>query len=99
MNLSTARSGKRAKEVGIRKVVGAERWSLVYQFIGESAMMSILALALALLMAYTLLPFFNELTQKNLQLDAPTTVVVDCGSHNMFGDHFGILSCLLFIIF
>ena len=72
MNLSTARSGKRAKEVGIRKVVGAERRSLVYQFIGESAMMSILALALALLMAYTLLPFFNELTQKNLQLfDAP----------------------------
>ena len=68
MNLSTARSGKRAKEVGIRKVVGAERQSLVYQFIGESVMMSILALALALLIAYALLPLFNDLTQKNLQL-------------------------------
>ncbi len=68
MNLSTARSGKRAKEVGIRKVMGAEKRSLVYQFIGESVMMSILALALALFIAYALLPFFNTLTQKNLQL-------------------------------
>ena len=68
MNLSTARSGKRAKEVGIRKVMGAEKRSLVYQFIGESVMMSILALALALLMAYAILPFFNNLTQKNLRL-------------------------------
>ncbi|MEO8416154.1 MAG: ABC transporter permease [Ginsengibacter sp.] len=68
MNLSTARSGKRAKEVGIRKVMGAEKSSLVYQFLGESVMMSMLALALALFMAYALLPLFNTLTQKNLQL-------------------------------
>ena len=68
MNLSTARSGKRAKEVGIRKVMGAEKRSLVYQFLGESVMMSFLALLLALLIAYALLPFFNNLTQKNLTL-------------------------------
>ena len=68
MNLSTARSGKRAKEVGIRKVMGAEKKFLVYQFLGESVMMSFFALLLALLVAYALLPFFNNLTQKNLTL-------------------------------
>ncbi len=68
MNLSTARSGKRAKEVGVRKVMGAEKKSLVYQFIGESIIMSILALMLALLLVSFLLPFFNNLTQKNLKL-------------------------------
>jgi putative ABC transport system permease protein len=68
MNLSTARSGKRAKEVGIRKVIGAEKRSLVFQFLGESLMLSILALLVAVLIAYALLPLFNKLTQKNLQL-------------------------------
>jgi putative ABC transport system permease protein len=68
MNLSTARSGKRAKEVGIRKVIGAEKGSLICQFLGESLMMSMLALLLALIIAYALLPFFNDLTQKNLSL-------------------------------
>ncbi len=68
MNLSTARSGKRAKEVGVRKVMGAEKTSLIYQFLGESVMMSLLALSLALLLASLLLPIFNDLTQKNLKL-------------------------------
>ncbi len=68
MNLSTARSGKRAKEVGIRKVMGAEKRALVYQFLGESVIMSFIALLLALLLAYLLLPAFNDLTQKNLTL-------------------------------
>jgi putative ABC transport system permease protein len=68
MNLSTARSGKRAKEVGIRKVMGAARISLVYQFLGESLLMSFLALVLAFLLASALLPLFNQLTQKNLLL-------------------------------
>ncbi|HXB43148.1 MAG TPA: ABC transporter permease [Puia sp.] len=68
MNLSTARSGKRAKEVGIRKVLGAEKRSLIYQFLGESLTMSFLALLLALLLASALLPFFDTITQKNLHL-------------------------------
>jgi putative ABC transport system permease protein len=68
MNLSTARSLKRAKEVGVRKVLGAERRSLVYQFLGESTLMSCLALLLAFITASLLLPFFNSLTQKNLTL-------------------------------
>ncbi len=68
MNLSTARSGKRAKEVGMRKVMGAEKKSLVFQFLGESVVLSMLALLLALLLASVLLPFFNNLAQKNLRL-------------------------------
>src|ERR1019366_10024841 len=54
--------------VGIRKVIGAEKRSLVFQILGESLMLSILALLVAVLIAYALLPFFNSLTQKNLQL-------------------------------
>jgi putative ABC transport system permease protein len=65
MNLSTARSMKRAKEVGIRKVMGAERKSLIWQFLGESVMMSCLALLLAMIIASLLHPLFNSYTQKN----------------------------------
>ncbi len=68
MNLSTARSEKRAKEVGVRKVMGAEKKSLVFQFLSESILMSCLSLLLALLLASVLLPLFNNLTQKNLRL-------------------------------
>jgi len=68
MNLSTARSLKRAKEVGVRKVLGAEKRSLVYQFLGESTLMSCLALLLSLIIAYLVLPYFNNLTQKNISL-------------------------------
>lgn len=68
MNLSTARSGKRAKEVGVRKVMGAEKNSLIGQFLGESIIMSCLALLLALFMTWAFLPLFNNLTQKELQL-------------------------------
>ena len=68
MNLSTARSGKRGKEVGVRKVLGADKKSLVYQFLSESVVMSILALLLAVLISSVLLPFFNNLTQKNTGL-------------------------------
>lgn len=68
MNLSTARSEKRAKEVGVRKVMGAVKASLIRQFLGESLLMSLLALCLSLLFVKLLLPIFNNLTQKNLEL-------------------------------
>ncbi len=68
MNLSTARSMKRAKEVGIRKVLGAEKRSLIYQFLGESIIMSCFALLLALAMAFVLMPFFSNIIQKKLTL-------------------------------
>lgn len=66
MNLSTARSEQRAKEVGVRKSLGAERYSLAVQFLTESFLMCLMALALALVLTALLLPFFNQLTQKNL---------------------------------
>ncbi len=67
INLSTARSQKRAKEVGVRKVMGAEKSSLIRQFLGESFMMCIIALVLALTLSWIFLPVFNNLTQKNIQ--------------------------------
>ncbi|RYU92438.1 FtsX-like permease family protein [Mucilaginibacter terrigena] len=66
MNLSTARSEKRAKEVGIRKVVGASKGSLITQFLGESIMIAFIAGALALVIIQLSLPAFNTLTEKQL---------------------------------
>jgi hypothetical protein len=68
MNLATARSAKRAKEVGVRKVVGAYRSSLILQFTGEALMITAFAVVLALILAAALLPAFNQLTGKQLFL-------------------------------
>jgi ABC-type antimicrobial peptide transport system permease subunit len=68
MNLSTARSERRAKEVGVRKVVGAGRKSLMLQFISESILISLLAMVLAIIFMVLVLPAFNNLVQKNLTL-------------------------------
>ena len=68
MNLSTARSEKRGKEVGIRKVVGAGRRALVFQFIGESILMAALAGTVALALVNLSIPYFNTLTQVKLAI-------------------------------
>ncbi|OQP52667.1 acetylornithine deacetylase [Niastella yeongjuensis] len=68
MNLSTARSEKRAKEVGIRKVLGSGKRDLVFQFLGEALVMALLAGVIAILIMALTLPAFNILVQKNLQL-------------------------------
>ncbi|GEO04851.1 ABC transporter permease [Adhaeribacter aerolatus] len=65
MNLATARSAKRAREVGLRKVVGAYRSQIVRQFIGESILITLFAVLLALALVEILLPPFNTLTNKN----------------------------------
>ncbi|MEO6285878.1 MAG: ABC transporter permease [Dyadobacter sp.] len=70
MNLATARSVKRAKEVGVRKVVGAEKKFLVIQFLGESLIVSALAAGLALLFIIGLLPVFNEVVQKQISFSS-----------------------------
>jgi putative ABC transport system permease protein len=75
MNLSTARSEKRAREVGVRKVMGAERGSLIRQFLGESFMMSLAALLLALVLIQIFIPVFNSLTNKNLRVFAEPKLV------------------------
>ncbi|TDE18526.1 ABC transporter permease [Dyadobacter psychrotolerans] len=67
MNLSTARSMGRAKEVGIRKAIGAQRFQLGAQFIGESVMLSFLALILAVLMVKLSLPYVSQFSQRALE--------------------------------
>lgn len=66
MNLSTARSEKRAREVGVRKAIGAGRFQLIKQFLGESMLITAIAFALAVVLAWLLLPAFNKLTEKQL---------------------------------
>ncbi len=74
MNLSTAGASKRAKEVGIRKVMGSVRQSLANQFLIESLLLTMIALVLALGIVYLALPFFNELAGKTLTLNLGESV-------------------------
>jgi len=69
MNLSTARASSRAKEVGVRKVLGSLKKNLIQQFITESLLMSLIALVIAISLAGALLPFFNPLTGKNIHFN------------------------------
>jgi predicted permease len=75
MNLSTARASKRAKEVGIKKAVGAGRLTLISQFMGESLFMSFLSLLVAILLVDLFLPQFNVVTGKRLELDLNLSLV------------------------
>jgi ABC-type antimicrobial peptide transport system permease subunit len=75
MNLATARSEQRAKEVGVRKVLGAGRGILVKQFFGESIMMSLVAMIVAGLIVFLVLPSFNLLVEKKLSFDLSNPVL------------------------
>lgn len=68
INLSTARSASRAKEVGVRKVAGSTRRDLITQFLTESLLVSFISMIIAIMIAAVLLPFFNQLTQKNMHI-------------------------------
>lgn len=68
MNLSTARSGKRAKEVGIRKSIGALRSQLIWQFLSESLLVAIQSFIISLVLVQLTLPFFNQLTGKQISI-------------------------------
>jgi putative ABC transport system permease protein len=70
MNLSTARSEKRAKEVGIRKAVGSRRGQLIYQFLSESLLAASVAFAVSIFIVLAILPWFNDLANKQLELPA-----------------------------
>jgi putative ABC transport system permease protein len=67
MNLATARSSRRAKEVGIRKVMGSERSALMGQFLTESILMTVFALVASLILVAVLLPFFNNVSGKEIR--------------------------------
>jgi ABC-type antimicrobial peptide transport system permease subunit len=68
MNLATARSAKRAKEVGIRKVIGAMRSTLIAQFIGEAVMLTFVSIVIAIMLTSLALPAFDQLAGKQLSL-------------------------------
>ena len=68
MNLSTAKSEKRAKEVGVRKVIGANKKSLIFQFLTESIMISLFSLAISIILIIIALPYFNNLVSKDLSI-------------------------------
>ena len=74
MNLATAGAEKRAREVGVRKTIGASRWALIRQFMGESLLLSFLALGIALALVWLLLPVFDRMV--SIQLALPYTHVM-----------------------
>jgi len=69
MNLSTARSMKRAREVGMRKVMGGQKFQLILQFLMESMVMVLLAVIIAMFMVYAVLPWFNSLAGKSIAFE------------------------------
>ncbi|MFK7920975.1 MAG: ABC transporter permease [Bacteroidia bacterium] len=69
MNLSTAKASIRLKEIAVKKTMGASQWSLIFQFVKESLLISFLALILAIGLIIFFLPFFNQLTGKQIMLD------------------------------
>ena len=79
MNLSTARSANRAKEVGLRKVVGAQRGQLIKQFLGESMILTCIALILAMLLVTLTMPLFRNISAKDLTMDYLTNPVLLAG--------------------
>lgn len=76
MNLSTAKASRRIKEVGIKKVVGAGRRTLILQYMGESLVMAFLSLIIGILFVFLLLPAFKEITGKDLQLHFNTSIII-----------------------
>jgi putative ABC transport system permease protein len=68
MNLSTARASKRAKEVGVRKVIGAGKYDLIKQFLGESFLLSFIGVVIALPLLWLVLPYLNNITRSSITL-------------------------------
>jgi putative ABC transport system permease protein len=77
MNLSTARAAQRAREVGIKKVVGAGRGTLILQYLGESLLLSVASVLVALALTEVLLPVFNGITGKELTLHFGPTLLLE----------------------
>jgi putative ABC transport system permease protein len=72
INLATARSFRRAKEIGVRKVVGADRRQLVLQFIGETVLLSVFSMLLAVVVTIVIIPWLNLFTGKSIRFDPIT---------------------------
>jgi ABC-type transport system, involved in lipoprotein release, permease component len=76
MNLSTAKASRRSKEVGVKKVMGAPRGSLIVQYLSESMLLTIMAVFVSLLAVELMLPQFNQITGKHLTLQFNTTLIL-----------------------
>ena len=76
MNLSTAKTSRRLKEIGIKKVVGANRKQLIFQFLSESLLLTLFAAVFAVVIALLLLPSFNKITGKQINFHFDTTIVM-----------------------
>ncbi len=79
INLTTARSASRSKEVGIRKTIGAQRAQLIRQFIGEAIVITLIAVILGILLIELILPWFNDFTGKALSLTSLTNGIAAAG--------------------
>ncbi len=84
MNLATAKAARRIREVGIKKVVGARRSTLVLQYLAESIFMTVLAVLIAILLVDVFLPQFNVITGKNLELQFDRSLVGSLGGIILF---------------
>jgi putative ABC transport system permease protein len=84
MNLSTAKASRRLKEVGIKKVVGAGRAQLVLQFLGESILLTLIAVFIAIGMVIFLLPQFNQITGKEIHLDFDSGLIFGLTGISLF---------------
>ncbi len=76
MNLSTARASKRAHEVGVRKAIGANRRTLVRQYIGEAVLIALFSMVLSVVIAAILLPQFNEITDKSISIEFTPQLII-----------------------
>jgi putative ABC transport system permease protein len=79
MNLATARAAKRSKEVGVRKVAGAMKTTLFWQFVFEAIITTFVAVLICLLLVIVLLPYFNQITEKHVSLNVITPSVIITG--------------------
>lgn len=98
MNLSTARSAKRAKEVGLRKTLGSERSQLITQFLMESLIIALLAVVLAVAVVAGGLPFFNSLSEKHIGYDvlmSPNIIATLLGIFAVVGIGSGLYPALV----
>jgi len=76
MNLSTAKASRRLKEIGIKKVVGADRGQLIFQFLSESLLLTLIASVFAIGISFSLLPAFNQITGKQISLRFDTSLII-----------------------
>src|SRR6478735_2196094 len=84
MNLSTARSAERAREVGVRKVMGSIRSQLIIQFLTEAILLSLIGMVIAITGVYMLLPSFNNLVEKQLQLIFSPSLILALTAFTLF---------------